>query len=101
MRPARPPATMPHRSERLEARIPADLKDLCARAAAVRGQTLTDFVVSTVTEAARRVIREDDLLELSQRDQQAFAAALQRPPLPSAKLSAAVAWASEQAAKDA
>lgn len=103
MRPARakvPIAQTSKRSERLEARVPGDLKDLLARAAAMRGQTLTDFVVAAVTEAAQRVVRENDLLELSQRDQQAFAAALTRPPAPSAKLRAAAAWASAQSATD-
>ena len=100
MRPARSIAQTPQRSERLEARIPAELKDLYARAAAARGQTLTDFVLSTVTEVARRIVRENDILELSHRDQQAFAAALTRPPAPSTKLRAAAAWAREQAAPD-
>lgn len=102
MRPARTPplvaARVPQRSERLEARIPAELKDLYARAAAARGQTLTDFVVSAVTAAAHKVVRESELLELSRRDQQAFAAALLCPPAPSAKLRDAAAWASEQTA---
>ncbi len=100
MRPARATGPTPPRSERLEARIPADLKDLYARAAAARGQTLTDFVLSAVTEAARKVVRENDMLELSQRDQQAFAAALLNPPAPSAKLRVAATWAREQGAPD-
>lgn len=100
MRPARSTAPTSPRSVRLEARIPAEVKDLYARAAAARGQSLTDFVVSAVTEAALRVVRENDLLELSQRDQQAFAAALTRPPAPSAKLRAAVTWTRDQAAAD-
>ena len=93
MQPARKPrrdsAPATPRSERLEARISADLKDLY--------QTLTDFVVSTVTDAAHRVVRENELLQWSRRDQQAFAAALLAPPAPSAKLTAAVAWSREQA----
>lgn len=100
MRPVRSATLAPPSSVRLEARIPADVKDLYARAAAARGQTLTDFVVSAATDAALRVIREQDILELSKRDQQAFAAALTRPPAPSSKLQAAVTWAREQAATD-
>ena len=101
MQPARKPrrdsAPATPRSERLEARISADLKDLYTLAASMRGQTLTDFVVSTVTDAAHRVVRENELLQWSRRDQQAFAAALLAPPAPSAKLTAAVAWSREQA----
>ena len=78
------------RTERLEARIPAEVKEAFARAAALRGQTLTGFVVAEVTEAARRVIREHEIIQLSGRDQIAFARALLNPPRPSAKLKAAV-----------
>jgi uncharacterized protein (DUF1778 family) len=62
----------------------------------MRGQTLTDFVISTVTDAARRVVREHEVLEWSRRDQQAFAAALAQPPAPAAKLMQAAAWSREQ-----
>ena len=78
------------RTERLEARIPAELKEVFARAAALRGQTLTDFVLATVTEAAQRVIREQEMIRLSERDQVAFAQALMNPPEPSPKLQAVV-----------
>ncbi len=100
MRPARARIQSPQRSGRLEVRIPAELKDLYSRAAAARGQTLTDFVLSTVTEVARRIVRENDILDLSQRDQLAFAAALTRPPAPLAKLVTVAAWSREQGATD-
>jgi uncharacterized protein (DUF1778 family) len=90
-------ATVTPRTQRLEARISADLKDLYTTAASLQGQTLTEFVVSTVSEAARRIVREHEVLALSKRDQQAFAAALLAPPLPAPKLSAAAAWYKLQA----
>jgi uncharacterized protein (DUF1778 family) len=74
------------RTERLEARIPASLKAALKRAAAMQGQTLTDFVLAASAEAARRVVREHDLLELSQRDQLAFAQALLDPPAATPRL---------------
>jgi len=77
------------RTERLEARIPAELKDVFVRAAALRGQSLTDFIVSTVAEAAQQVLRDQDILDLTRRDQIAFAEALAHPPAPSAKLRSA------------
>lgn len=82
-------STNGRRTERLEARVPAELKDVFVRAAALRGQSLTDFIVSTVAEAAQQVVREQDILELTRRDQVAFANALVRPPAPSAKLRSA------------
>lgn len=80
-----------NRTERLETRVPASLKSLVQRAAALQGQTLTDFVLAATTEAARRVIRENDVLELSYRDQMAFAEALLNAPEPTDKLKTAAA----------
>ena len=65
---------------RLEARISADLHALLRRAAEVQGRTVTDFVVSAVQEAACRAIEQVEVLNLSQRDQAAFAQALMTPP---------------------
>ena len=100
MQPARKPVQnskpVRPRSERLEARIPPDLKALYATAADLCGQTLTDFVLSTVTDAARRIVRENEVLEWTRRDQQTFAAALMHPPAPALKLAAAAEWSREQ-----
>ena len=67
------------RSERLEARVTADQKSLIEQAAALQGRTVTDFVLSSVQEAARRVIEEHRRLYLSVRDNQAFVEALINP----------------------
>lgn len=72
-------ATKP-KSERLEARIPGDVKSILTKAAFLQGRSLTDFVVGSATEAARRVIQESEILVLSERDQRAFAEALLAPP---------------------
>ena len=74
------------RTERLEARLPASLKRSFQRAAALQGRTLTDFVLSAAAEAASRVIREHEVLELSERDQLAFAQALLDPPAAAPRL---------------
>ena len=73
-------AIVKQKAERLEARIPAPLKRIFMRASNLEGQTLTDFVLQAATEAARRVIREHEILDLSQRDQLAFAEAIVNPP---------------------
>jgi uncharacterized protein (DUF1778 family) len=74
------------RSERLEARISREQKSLFQRAAALRGLTLTDFVLSTVQMAALETIEKFEVLRLSPADQEAFAASLLRPPEPSPRL---------------
>ena len=74
------------KAERLEARIPREQKAVLVRAAALHGQSLTHFVLASATEAAHRIIREREVVELSERDQIAFAEALLNPPAPSAVL---------------
>ncbi len=59
------------------------------RAAAIRGRSLTDFVVSAAEEAAERVIRSEFVISLGAEDSAAFAAALLTPPPPSPALRAA------------
>lgn len=75
--------------DRLEARIPAELKALLVRAATIEGRSLTDFVVSSASAEARRIIREAEHLELSARDQLAFAESLTNPPSANEALRAA------------
>ena len=64
------------RGERLETRVTAEQKKLIEHAAALQGRTVTDFVLASVQEAARRAIGEHQRLELSLRDSEAFVAAL-------------------------
>ncbi len=47
---------------------------------------LTDFIVASALESARRVIRERELIDLSQRDRKAFVASLLNPPSPHSRL---------------
>lgn len=67
------------RAERLEARVTAEQKSLIERAAALQGRTLTDFVLTSVQDAARRAIVEHRQLTLSIRDSEAFVDALLKP----------------------
>ena len=67
------------RAQRLEARVTAEQKSLVERAAALQGRTVTDFVLTSVQEAARRTIEEQQRLALSVRDSEAFVAALLDP----------------------
>jgi uncharacterized protein (DUF1778 family) len=76
-------------TERLEARITPDQKDLFKRAASLRGVTLTDFVVSSVHEAAVKTLEAVHVIEFGRRDQQAFVDALLNPEPPNERLIAA------------
>src|ERR1700722_860324 len=72
------------RAERLEARVTAEQKSLIERAAALQGRTVTDFVLTSVQDAARRAIEDHHQLALSVRDSEAFVDALLNPQRQSA-----------------
>ncbi|AFZ26318.1 hypothetical protein Cylst_4219 [Cylindrospermum stagnale PCC 7417] len=74
------------KSERLEARISKEQKELFQRAADIQGRTLTDFVISGVAQAANQVIQEQEMMRLSKQDQEFFVKALLNPPSPNSKL---------------
>lgn len=67
------------RAQRLKARATAEQKALIESAAALQGRTITDFVLTSVQEAARRAIEEHRQLELSVRDSEAFVEAMLHP----------------------
>ena len=72
--------------ERIEARVNAETKALSQEAANLEGRSLTDFIVASALESARRVIRERELIDLSRRDRKAFVALLLNPPSPNRRL---------------
>lgn len=67
------------RAERLEARVTAEQKTLIERAATLQGRTVTDFVLTSLQDAARRAIEEHNQLALTVRDSEAFVDALLNP----------------------
>lgn len=75
---------------RLEARLPAQVYAMLKRAAEIQGRTLTDFVVSAASEAARQTIETADIVRLSVEDQRLFAESLHSPPEPTPALRRAV-----------
>lgn len=74
------------KAERLEARISSAQKEMFQHAANLLGRTLTDFMVSTLTDASKQVISEHQSIELSMQDQKAFVQSLLKPPAPNKNL---------------
>ena len=68
------------KGSRLVARITDDQKRLFQRAAALQGRNLSDFVITSVQEAAQRAIREQEIIALGVRDSAAFVEGLLNPP---------------------
>ncbi len=82
-------ARSPTESGRIELRIKPEEKALLSRAAALRREDLTGFILHTVLPAAERIIEQSERIELSERDSQRVLELLENPPKPSAKLRAA------------
>jgi uncharacterized protein (DUF1778 family) len=73
---------------RLDARITVEEKELLEEAASAKGLTLTAFVTSSAREAALKVLKEQHVIELGRKDQQAFAEAMLNPAPPNERLRA-------------
>jgi uncharacterized protein (DUF1778 family) len=81
----------PKAEDRIDARLPAETKQLIERAAVITGVTLSDFVISRAYEAAAAIVREHDTWVLSRRESKAFVDTLLNPPEPNQALKAAAA----------
>lgn len=78
-------------SERLEARVSREQKDLFLRAAELPGRSLTDCVIASAQQAALETVRTHEALRLSERDRRTFVAALLASPAPGPTLARAAA----------
>jgi len=89
-----------HRSrkeERLEARVTPAQKRLIERAAALRGTSVTEFVVVSAQEAAINAIKDFEVLSLRDQAREVFINAILNPPAPNE----AASIAAERYKKDA
>ena len=78
--------TLNHESTRINLRTSAEAKAMIERAATLMGTTVSSFMLQNAFEAARRIVLETDTLLLTQRDFEAFAASIEKPPKPKAAL---------------
>ena len=74
------------RNKRLEARVTQAQKDLLVRAATIKGQTITDFVVTCAQEEAKRVLEDYESMILTKHDRDVFVEALLNDMAPCPKL---------------
>ena len=77
------------RSERLDARVTAEEKEIIETAANLLGTSYSDFVRMAVKEAALNTIREHEVLRLDRESRKIFIEALLNPPKPNQKALAA------------
>lgn len=78
------------RTARLEARVSKDQKNLFLQAAVLSGRSLSEFVIESTQEAATKVVKEHETIQLSREEQMSFVSALLNPPEPGSRLRRAV-----------
>ena len=76
------PARRPLKAGRLEARVTPQQKQLIARAAALRGSSVTDFIVASAQKAAAETIKDFEILSLYGEARELFVNAVLHPPAP-------------------
>lgn len=76
------PARRPLKAGRLEARVTPQQKQLIARAAALRGSSVTDFIVASAQKAAAETIKDFEILSLYGEARELFVNAVLRPLAP-------------------
>ena len=82
--------TQTQRTERFEARLTPEQKQTLEAAAALRGQKLSEFVVSLAYQEAQRLLAESQMLRVSAQDMQTLIEALDTAPTPAPKLETAL-----------
>ncbi len=73
-------------SARINLRTSPEAKALIERAAALMGTTVSGFMMQNAYEAAQRLLAQHETITLSDRDRDAFLAALENPPEPTEAL---------------
>ena len=79
-----------NRTARIEARIAPDALGVIRRAAEIQGRSVSDFIVAAAQEAARKAVAKVEMIRLSRKAQEQFAAMLLNPPAPTAALARAL-----------
>ena len=82
------PATIHAHDTRINLRTSPEAKALIERAAALMGTTVSSFMLQNAYEAAQRLVAQHETIVLSDRDRDAFLAAINTPGEPTEALKA-------------
>lgn len=83
--------TRPTKSRRIAFRLTDELAGQLERAVALTGRTQTEIRSEAIADKASAIIREQRLLELSDRDMEALLAAMTEPALPNDAMQRSIA----------
>ena len=71
---------------RITARLPSQVRERLERAAALSGATLNQFLVQAALKEAHRILEEERVIVLSERDAERVFTLLENPPAPNIRL---------------
>lgn len=77
------------RSDRIQSRLKPEQKERFEYAAALEGQSLSEFLIRSLEERAQRVLAEHEVMNLREAASQKFINLLANAPAPNAALQAA------------
>ncbi len=78
--------TVEKKDARIEFKTSKDIKALLQDAANTLGMDLSSFLISTATQRAKEIIKEEKLLVLSKQEWDRFEQVLNNPPKPTKEL---------------
>ena len=78
------------KTERITARVSADVRNRLVEAAAFSGATLNQFLVQAAVEKAESIIEKERVISLSYKDAEVFFKAIENPPKTNEKLKKAI-----------
>jgi uncharacterized protein (DUF1778 family) len=74
---------------RVTARVPKQMRDTLERAAELVGSTLNQFVMQSAFQEAQRLLEQETIIRLSQKDAKQVFALIENPPAPTKELTMA------------
>lgn len=95
-----PPTSGAEPTARLSCRVDPRIKQRAEEAAALLGQSITDFTAAALQEKAEAVLERAQKIELSERDFERFARAINAPSPPTPELVAAMREYERQRARE-
>jgi uncharacterized protein (DUF1778 family) len=75
---------------RITARISVSIQETLQRAAELSGATLNQFMVQAALKEAKRIIEDEQIIQLSEQDADRIFSLIENPPIPNAALQAAL-----------
>jgi uncharacterized protein (DUF1778 family) len=83
--------TQTRKSRRIAVRLTDELAAQLERAVALSGRSQTDLITEAIADKAGSIVREQHVLELTERDMEALLDAIANPPAPNAAMLRSIA----------